>query len=149
MCVFGSSRVESGPEPVEESYDFDTTQENPSLDPSVGFYPGEPLYLCYLYFDALPLSIILALLRCFVDTNPICMFPATSYYLIPTSYKPLFVYMLALRVLVHAQETASPRLFKQPPPSSLSALMSTHASILVDSVGPLSAEVCRTAASFP
>ena len=29
------------------------------------------------------------------------------------------------------------------------ALMSTHASILVDSVGPPSAEVCRTAASFP
>ena len=28
-------------------------------------------------------------------------------------------------------------------------LMSTHASILVDSVGPPSAEVCRTAASFP
>jgi hypothetical protein len=29
------------------------------------------------------------------------------------------------------------------------SLMSTHASILVDSVGPPSAEVCRTAASFP
>jgi hypothetical protein len=29
------------------------------------------------------------------------------------------------------------------------AMMSTHASILVDSVGPPSAEVCRTAASFP
>jgi hypothetical protein len=28
-------------------------------------------------------------------------------------------------------------------------VMSTHASILVDSVGPPSAEVCRTAASFP
>jgi hypothetical protein len=28
-------------------------------------------------------------------------------------------------------------------------LMSTHASILVDSVGPPSAEVCRIAASFP
>ena len=28
-------------------------------------------------------------------------------------------------------------------------LMSTHASILVDSVGPPSAEVCRTTASFP
>jgi hypothetical protein len=28
-------------------------------------------------------------------------------------------------------------------------LMSTHASILVDSVGPPSAEVCRAAASFP
>jgi hypothetical protein len=27
--------------------------------------------------------------------------------------------------------------------------MSTHASILVDSVGPPSAEVCRAAASFP
>ena len=76
--MFGSSRVESGAETVEESYDFDTTQEDPSLDPSVGFYPGEPLYLCYLYFDALPLSIILAILRCFVDTNPICMFPAAS-----------------------------------------------------------------------
>ena len=103
MCVFGSSRIDSGTEPVEESYDFDTTQE----DPSVGFYPGEPLYLCYLYFDALPLSIILALLRCFVDTNPICMFPAASYYLIPISYKPLFVFMLALRVLVHAQVVSS------------------------------------------
>jgi hypothetical protein len=32
-------------------------------------------------------------------------------------------------------------------PSAL--LMSTHASILVDSVGPPSAEVCRTATSFP
>jgi hypothetical protein len=30
-----------------------------------------------------------------------------------------------------------------------SELMSTNASILVDSVGPPSAEVCRTAASFP
>jgi hypothetical protein len=28
-------------------------------------------------------------------------------------------------------------------------MMSTHASILVDSVGPPSAEVCRAAASFP
>jgi hypothetical protein len=28
-------------------------------------------------------------------------------------------------------------------------LMSTHASVLVDSVGPPSAEVCKTAASFP
>ena len=28
-------------------------------------------------------------------------------------------------------------------------VMSTHASILVDSVGPPRAEVCRTAASFP
>jgi hypothetical protein len=28
-------------------------------------------------------------------------------------------------------------------------VMSTHASILVDSVGPPSAEVCRAAASFP
>jgi hypothetical protein len=28
-------------------------------------------------------------------------------------------------------------------------MMSMHASILVDSVGPSSAEVCRTAASFP
>jgi hypothetical protein len=28
-------------------------------------------------------------------------------------------------------------------------LMSTHASVLVDSVGPPSAEVCTTAASFP
>jgi hypothetical protein len=28
-------------------------------------------------------------------------------------------------------------------------VMSMHASILVDSVGPPSAEVCRTAASFP
>jgi hypothetical protein len=30
-----------------------------------------------------------------------------------------------------------------------STLMSMHASVLVDSVGPPSAEVCRTAASFP
>jgi hypothetical protein len=29
------------------------------------------------------------------------------------------------------------------------SLMSTHASVLVDSVGPPSAEVCRAAASFP
>jgi hypothetical protein len=29
------------------------------------------------------------------------------------------------------------------------SLMSTNASIIVDSVGPPSAEVCRTAASFP
>ena len=28
-------------------------------------------------------------------------------------------------------------------------LMSTHASIVVDSVGPQTGEVCRTAASFP
>jgi hypothetical protein len=31
----------------------------------------------------------------------------------------------------------------------LGTMMSTHASVLVDSVGPPSAEVCRTAASFP
>jgi hypothetical protein len=31
----------------------------------------------------------------------------------------------------------------------VSKVMSTHASVLVDSVGPLSAEVCRAAASFP
>jgi hypothetical protein len=30
-----------------------------------------------------------------------------------------------------------------------SPLMSTHASVLVDSVGPPSAEVCRAASSFP
>ena len=42
ICVFGSSRVESGTESIEENYDFGTTQEDPSLDPSVGFYPGEP-----------------------------------------------------------------------------------------------------------
>jgi hypothetical protein len=35
------------------------------------------------------------------------------------------------------------------PSASPWGLMSTHASILVDSVGPPSAEVCRTAASFP
>jgi hypothetical protein len=35
------------------------------------------------------------------------------------------------------------------PPSAYIYLMSTHASVLVDSVGPPSAEVCRTAASFP
>jgi hypothetical protein len=29
------------------------------------------------------------------------------------------------------------------------AVMSTHASVLVDSVGPPSVEVCRAAASFP
>jgi hypothetical protein len=28
-------------------------------------------------------------------------------------------------------------------------MMSTHASVLVDSVGPPSAEVCRAASSFP
>ena len=39
------------------------------------------------------------------------MFPAASYYLIPISYKPLFVYMLALRVLVRAQVV--PNLFYQ------------------------------------
>jgi hypothetical protein len=32
---------------------------------------------------------------------------------------------------------------------SLCDVMSTHASVLVDSVGPPSAEVCKTAASFP
>ena len=73
MCVFSSSRVDSGTEPIDESYDFDTTQEDPSLDPSVGFYPGEPLSPAAYIFAALPLSYILALLRCFVDTNPICM----------------------------------------------------------------------------
>jgi hypothetical protein len=31
----------------------------------------------------------------------------------------------------------------------LQRLMSTHTSVLVDSVGPPSAEVCRAAASFP
>jgi hypothetical protein len=36
-----------------------------------------------------------------------------------------------------------------PKPSPSTPLMSTHASVLVDSVGPPSAEVCRAAASFP
>jgi hypothetical protein len=35
------------------------------------------------------------------------------------------------------------------PRSANYPLMSMHASVLVDSVGPPSAEVCRTAASFP
>jgi hypothetical protein len=39
-----------------------------------------------------------------------------------------------------------PPLVALPPPAPL---MSTHASVLVDSVGPPSAEVCRAAASFP
>jgi hypothetical protein len=33
--------------------------------------------------------------------------------------------------------------------NGINLLMSTHASVLVDSVGPPSAEVCRAAASFP
>ena len=33
--------------------------------------------------------------------------------------------------------------------NGMKPVMSTHASILVDSVGPPRAEVCRTAASFP
>jgi hypothetical protein len=32
---------------------------------------------------------------------------------------------------------------------ALEGVMSTHASVLVDSVGPPSAEICRAAASFP
>jgi hypothetical protein len=36
-----------------------------------------------------------------------------------------------------------------PTGDKLCYVMSTHASILVDNVGPLSAEVCRIAASFP
>jgi hypothetical protein len=39
--------------------------------------------------------------------------------------------------------------FSEKCPKSYISLMSTHASILVDSVGPPSAEVCRAAASFP
>jgi hypothetical protein len=35
------------------------------------------------------------------------------------------------------------------PGTALAYLMSTHTSVLVDSVGPPSAEVCRAAASFP
>jgi hypothetical protein len=34
-------------------------------------------------------------------------------------------------------------------PVDFCLLMSTHASVLVDSVGPPSAEVCKVAASFP
>ena len=51
--MFGSSRVDSGTKPVEESYDFGTTQEDPSLDPFVGFYPGEPLFPATYIFAAL------------------------------------------------------------------------------------------------
>jgi hypothetical protein len=36
-----------------------------------------------------------------------------------------------------------------PPYFGYNLVMSTHASILVDNVGPPSAEVCRTATSFP
>jgi hypothetical protein len=45
--------------------------------------------------------------------------------------------------------SASPH--EEPPaaPSLTEPLMSTHASVLVDSVGPPSAEVCRATASFP
>jgi hypothetical protein len=35
------------------------------------------------------------------------------------------------------------------PPTTRRRLMSTHASVLVNSVGPPSAEICRAAASFP
>ena len=105
--VFGSSRVDSGTEPIEESYDFDTTQEDPSLDPSVGFYPGEPLYLCYLYFWCFASFYYSSHITMLCRNESYMHVPAASYYLIPTSYKPLYVYMLALRVLVHAQVVSS------------------------------------------
>ena len=106
ICVFGSSRVDSGAEHVEEGYDFGTTQEDSSLDPSVAFYPGEPLSPATYIFAALPLSYILAFtMLCWYESY--MHVPAASYYLIPTSYKPLVVYMLALRVLVHAQVVSS------------------------------------------
>jgi hypothetical protein len=40
-------------------------------------------------------------------------------------------------------------LLQSPATAPEKSLMSTNTSILVDSVGPPSAEVCRTAASFP
>jgi hypothetical protein len=48
------------------------------------------------------------------------------YYLFTTLYAQSFVYSKPVRLM-----------------------MSTHASVLVDSVGPPSAEVCRAATSFP
>jgi hypothetical protein len=53
----------------------------------------------------------------------------------------------------HLRELKRPKRIKlklkKAPTKRKIELMSTHASILVDSVGPPSAEVCRTAASFP
>jgi hypothetical protein len=51
--------------------------------------------------------------------------------------------------LVSSGHASSSELARSARSLVLSAVMSTHASILVDSVGPLSAEVCRIAASFP
>ena len=61
MCIWFFS-VDSGTEPVEESYDFDTTKEDPSIVPSVGYYSGEPLTSATYIFDALPLSFIASLI---------------------------------------------------------------------------------------
>ena len=105
--MFGSSRVDSGTEHIEESYDFGTTSEDPSCDFFVPYYPGEPLS---------PATYIFCCFASFLYSRHITMLcryesymhvPAASYYLIPTSYKPLIVYMLALRVLVHAQVVSS------------------------------------------
>ena len=59
----------------------------------------------------------------------------------------VLVILLSVFVLRHACEVFTRAL--NFPWIAAMAVMSTHASILVNSVGPPSAEVCRTAASFP
>ena len=51
------------------------------------------------YLSALPLYILALCLRCFSIPILFACSLAASYYPIPTSYNPLRVYMLALRVL--------------------------------------------------
>jgi hypothetical protein len=61
------------------------------------------------------------------------------------------------RAKSHSATSTVPKVIYSSPVKNLRAaaevakdlLMSTHASVLVDSVGPPSAEVCRAAASFP
>jgi hypothetical protein len=62
------------------------------------------------------------------------------------------IFMVVMMVLMSERAEKRPRATPAalPPPFFVgTALMSTHASILVDSVGPPSAEVCKTAARFP
>jgi hypothetical protein len=70
--------------------------------------------------------------------------PKFSGGILPLLNEPVKLHHLCCDVL--EQVDAHP---KTPPKIAFKILMSTHASVLVDSVGPPSAEVCRAAASFP
>src|SRR3954451_4932546 len=101
-------------------------------------------------------------------TSPLLIFPITflfKFFFYKTSTTNFFVILILYHTRIEnnlvlevkllrdkankcTQEYSSPR-YCSPATALENSLMSTHTSILLDSVGPPSGEVCRTTASFP